>query len=226
MLTTATRWPKADAITTLLVDDNTLFRQGTRLLMRAHDITVLGEASNGRDAVRLAAELRPDVVVMDMDMPVMDGIQATSLISGGADAPSVLVLASVESNAALDAILAGARGLLLKESDGAQIAAGVRLAAAGQSALSPSIAGLLVRRMRELETARRAHAPRRADAGLTAREQDVLRLLTAGRDNPGIGEELYISSSTVKHHVASILDKLEVHNRVQAAVEAVRIGLA
>ncbi|WP_346386394.1 response regulator transcription factor [Nocardioides sp.] len=214
------------AITTLLVDNNTLFRHGVRMLLVAHGITVVGEASNGRDAVRLATELRPDVVVMDTDMPIMDGIEATALIAALADAPAVLVLGTVESSAALDAILAGARGLLLKDSDGEQIAAGVRLAAAGQSALSPSVAGTLVTRMRQLETARRAHAPKRAEAGLTAREHDVLRLVAAGRDNPGIGQELYISSSTVKHHVASILDKLEVHNRVQAAVEAVRIGLA
>lgn len=213
-------------VTVLLVDDNALFRRGLGLLLATQGITVVGHASNGRDAVRLAGQLRPDVVVMDTDMPIMDGIQATARIAEGPHAPAVLVLAALTSAAVLDVILAGARGLLLKDAAPEEIAAGVRLAAAGQSALSPAVAGTLVARMRELEDARRSQAPPHVASPLTAREQHVLQLLAAGLDNLGIGRALSISASTVKHHVASILDKLQVDNRVQAAVEAVRTGLA
>lgn len=213
-----------DAVTALLVDDNTLFRQGLRMLLGSHGVSVIGEAPNGRDAVRLAVELQPDVVVMDTDMPVMDGIEATSRICSAPGGPTVLVLAAAVS-AALDALLAGASGMLLKSAAPEEIAAGVKLAAAGQSVLAPSVAGTLVVRMRELEQARRERTPRRPEAELTAREHDVLLLLAAGHDNVEIGDDLEISPGTVKHHVASVLEKLGVENRVQAAVEAVRLGL-
>lgn len=211
---------------TLLADDNLLFRRGLRALLQGAGMDVVGEAADGRSAVRLAFELCPDVVLMDTEMPVLDGIAATALIADAPDPPAVVVLAGARTPAAVDAILAGARCMLLKTAEPAEIVEATRLAAAGQSSLSPVVAGLVVTRMCELERAARARDVAIGERNLTARESDVLRLLAAGRDNAAIGEELFISPSTVKHHVAAILDKLGVQNRVQAAVAAVRIGLA
>lgn len=213
-------------VTALLVDDHALFRVGLKRLLNALGISVVGEASNGRDGVRLAAELRPDVVVMDTDMPIMCGIEATRLITAQPDAPVVMVLASEESTDVLDAILAGATSYLFKHADATELAQGIKRAAAGESALAPSVTVSLVARLRELEAARRAEAQRSVPVALTLREREVLRLVADGRDNCTIGRELYISSSTVKNHVAAILNKLGASNRAQAAAEAVRIGLA
>lgn len=213
-------------ITALLVDDHALFRVGLRRLLNALGISVVGEASNGRDGVRLAAELRPDVVVMDTDMPIMSGIEATRLITSEPNAPVVLVLASEDSTDVLDSILAGATSFLFKHADAAELAQGIKRAAAGESALAPSVTVRLVSRLRELESARQVETQRSAPVSLTLREREVLRLVADGRDNCTIGRELYISSSTVKHHVAAILSKLGASNRAQAAAEAVRIGLA
>jgi DNA-binding NarL/FixJ family response regulator len=210
----------------LLVDDHALFRVGLRRLLNALGISVVGEASNGRDGVRLAQELRPDVVVMDLDMPVMDGIEATRLITEDADAPAVLILASGESTDVFDALLAGATSFLFKHADAAELAQGIKRAAVGESALDPSVAVSLVARLRELESANRVVNARSVPAALTLREREVLRLVAEGRDNGAIGKELYISASTVKNHVAAILGKLGATNRAQAAAEAVRIGLA
>lgn len=210
----------------LLVDDHALFRVGLKRLLNALGISVVGEASNGRDAVRLSAELHPDVVVMDTQMPVMDGIEATRLICAQLNAPPVLILAASQTPDVLDAILAGAQSFLFKDSDAKTLAEGIRRAAAGESTLAPSIASSLVERLRELESARRATQPAAIPAALTEREREVLRLVACGRDNIAIGSELYISASTVKHHVAAILSKLGASNRAQAAAEAVRIGIA
>jgi len=212
--------------TALLIDDNVFFRRGLRMMLLAQGIAVIGEASNGRDGSRLATELAPDVVVLDLEMPHMDGIAATELICSAPRPPAVIILATAESTAALDAILAGAQGVLLKDAPADEIANGVRMAAAGDSALSASVAGQLVARMRELETVRRALAPRQASANLSQRERDVLRLVACGRGNSMIGQELFISASTVKHNVAAIMGKLGVQNRAAAAAEAVRLGVA
>ena len=218
--------PPSEAVRVLLAEDNLLFRRGLRALLHGAGMDVVGEAADGRAAVRLASELRPDVVLMDTDMPELDGMAATALIAGTPDPPAVVVLAGERTPAALDVILAGARSMVLKTAEPDEIVEATRLAAAGQSSLSPVLAGLVVTRMCELERAARVRDIAIAERNLTDRESDVLRLLAAGRDNPAIGQELFISPSTVKHHVAAILDKLGVQNRVQAAVMAVRTGLA
>lgn len=215
-----------DAVTALIVDDNVFFRRGLGLQLLAAGVQIVGEASNGRDAVRLAAELRPDVVVLDTDLPLLDGVAATAQIIALPQPPAVVALADDDRDAALDAVLAGAVCFLCKGAGPEHIAAGVQMAAAGESVLSAAVTGQLVRRARELEVARRTRDPHGAGAGLSTRECDVLRLVVEGRGNTDIGQELYISPSTVKQHVASIIDKLGVSNRVQAAAEAVRIGIA
>lgn len=221
-----TRSAFPEPVRVLLVDDHALFRVGLRRTLGALGLAVIGEASTGTDAVRLTSELRPDVVVLDAELPAGSGIDAVRAIAALAGGPRVLALASARSAGAMDALLAGACGFLVKDADVQDLAHGIRQAAAGQCALAPSIAGDLVQRLRELEAGRRATSVARGrSAPLTGREQEVLRLVAVGRDNPAIGRELYISPATVKHHVAAILDKLGAANRAQAAAEAVRIGL-
>ncbi len=211
----------------LLVDDHALFRMGMRKLLQAEGIDIVGEASNGRDGVRLAREVTPDVVIMDLEMPVMDGVEATRRLIAANEDAAIVVLTATDGDEPLDALLAGASGFLLKNAGASEIAGAVRAAAHGESSICPSVAGRLVERLRVLEAdRRRLQSAQDAQIALTARETEVLRLLAAGRDNGTIAGSLFISPSTVKHHVAAILDKLGVDNRVQAAVEAVRIGVA
>jgi DNA-binding NarL/FixJ family response regulator len=207
----------------VLVYHNAYVRRGLRVLLTTHGVRVVAEASNDRAGVRLAAELRPDVVVFDADLPRASGAIAKI---GQLDAGTpVFVLAGGGSPAALDALLAGAVGVQDEDAPAAQIADGVKAAALGDCVLSPTIAGRLVNRARELDAMRRATARPMAAGDLSLRESDVLRLVAAGHGNAMIAEQLYISSSTVKGHVASIIEKLGVSNRVEAAVEAVRTGL-
>lgn len=208
----------------LLVDDHALFRRGLARMLEAQGIDVVGEAPNGEAGVRMAQELRPDVVVMDLQMPGMGGVAATEEVVRRMPATQVLVLTiSVEQSQVLDALLAGATGYLLKDAEGAEIVAGIRSAAAGDAMISPRIAGRLVERLREVGE-RNENEGVEPD-GLTERELGILRLIAAGMDNAAIAEELIISPKTVKNHVASILEKLELENRIQAAVYAVRRGL-
>lgn len=210
-------------IRVLLAEDHALFRQGLRELLDDAGLCVIGEASDGKTAVRLARELRPDVVVMDLNMPRMDGIDATSEIMKSERPPIVLVLTvSTTNDDVLDAIAAGASGYLLKDAAADEIVNAVRNANAGTSTLSPTIAGAVVRRVREQST--RSHEPEDLLA-LSERETEILRLVAEGRDNTEIAKELYLSPSTVKNHVSSILDKLGVDSRVQAAVRAARAGI-
>ena len=210
-------------IRVLLAEDHALFRQGLRELLDDAGLSVIGEASDGVTAVRLTRELRPDVVVMDLNMPRMDGIDATSEIMKGERPPVVLVLTvSTVNDDVLDAIAAGAAGYLLKDADAEDIVSAVRSASKGGSTLSPTIAGAVVRRVREQSI--RHDQPENLHA-LSERETEILRLVAQGRDNSEIAQELYLSPSTVKNHVSSILDKLDVDSRVQAAVRAARAGI-
>jgi NarL family two-component system response regulator LiaR len=209
----------------LLVDDHALFRRGLARMLEAQGVEVVGEAQNGEVGIRMAEELRPDVIVMDLQMPGMGGVAATAKILEHHPKALVIVLTiSVEQSQVLDALLAGASGYLLKDAEGAEIVAGIRSAAAGDAMISPRIAGKLVERLREVDD-RAAEAVKLEDNTLTERESEILRLIASGADNAAIADQLIISPKTVKNHVASILEKLGLENRIQAAVYAVRRGL-
>ena len=213
----------------LLVDDHALFRRGMRELLSEHGLEIAGEASNGEMGVRLARELRPEVVVMDLHMPVMGGVEATRAIVEERLGAKVIVLTmSVEDADVVEAIIAGAAGYLLKDADVEEIVAGIRAAADGASAIAPSAATALVQRVREREhEAEGGQATlEAAPVELSDREREVLKLVAEGLDNRAIGEQLHLSPSTVKTHISSIFEKLGVDSRVQAAVYAVRTGLA
>lgn len=210
----------------IVADDHRLFRVGLRTMLEAHSIDVVADAADGEEALRLVEAIRPDVVVMDLAMPVLDGVEATRRIVAGGSGACVLVLTGSEGTDVLDALLAGARGYMLKGAGMDRIAEAVHAAACGQTALAPEVAGRLVDRLRALESAQVHERTAPPAPPLTEREADVLALLVTGCDNQEIAASLYISASTVKHHVTAILHKLGVANRVQAAVQAVRIGVA
>lgn len=204
----------------LIVDDHSVVRQGLRMFLTLEsDIEIVGEAANGQEALAMVAELRPDVVVMDLLMPVMDGVTATQNIRRDYPETEVLALTSVLEDAQIvNAIRAGAIGYLLKDTQGDELCRAIRAAAAGQVQLSPKVAERL---MKEITTPKDPLD----EVELTEREIDVLRLLAEGKANKEIAQDLYISETTVKTHVSNILMKLGVPSRTQAALYAVRIGL-
>ncbi len=207
----------------LVVDDHELFRDGLIGLLGERKIRVVGEAANGVDAIGLAEELQPDVVLMDLNMPGMSGVDTTRRLAATAPLVRVLMLTIVaDDDQVAEALLAGACGYLLKEAPIHQIVDGIEAAARGESAISPRIASQLVRRLREPAD----YDPALTGADLTPRELEVLELLARGMDNIAIARTLFLSQHTVKSHVSSILAKLQVENRIQAAVRAVRAGLA
>jgi DNA-binding NarL/FixJ family response regulator len=210
----------------LLVDDHALFRRGLRRLFEGHGFEIAGEASNGRAAVQLATELEPDIIIMDLSMPVMGGVEAiTRIVQRDPDARILVLTISAGEAEVLDALLVGACGYLLKDARAEDIVQGVRAAAAGDSMISPRIAGRLVARLREAGSPAATANAALDEADLTGREVEILRLIAHGKENSAIAQELFISPKTVKNHVASILSKLEIENRIQAAVVAVRQGL-
>ena len=213
------------ALRVLLVDDHALFRRGLRRVLDEHGFEVVGEASNGEAGVRMAAELRPDLVMMDLHMPILSGVDATRRIRAvDADARVVILTISEAEADIVDALLAGASGYLLKDAEPDVIARGLRAAADGEAVISPAATSTLIQRVREQEASARPVTA--APADLTGREVEILRLVAEGLDNTDIAERLFLSPSTVKNHVSSILGKLGVEGRVQAAVLAVRSGLA
>jgi DNA-binding NarL/FixJ family response regulator len=221
---TRERGAATKSIRVVVVEDHDLFRSGlVRLLSEQDGIEVVEEAADGERAVRVVGRLRPDVVLMDLGLPGMSGIEATRHIFEQMPGANVLVLTISDAQRdVIDAILAGARGYLLKESTLDEIIGGIRSAAVGQSTLSPRIAAGLLDRLRTLEQSGRV---REGEAELTERELEILGLIAAGKENAEIGAELVISSQTVKNHVSSILAKLRLENRIQAAVHAVRRGI-
>ena len=209
----------------LIVDDHDLFRTGLRALLEDEGFEVT-DASGGPEGARRARGFEPDVVVMDMNMPEMNGVEATPLVLEAAPAASVLMLTiATDDERVLGAVRAGASGYLLKDAPLEEIAAGVSAAAAGHSAISPRVAGALLHSVRSTVPARETALEAPALPDLSARELDVLELLAEGFDNTGIAARLYLSPSTVKNHVSKLFEKLEVSNRVQAAMFAQRNGV-
>jgi DNA-binding NarL/FixJ family response regulator len=217
-----TRLP--ESLRVLLVDDHDLFRNGLRNLLEDQRVLVVGEASTGMDAVRAVRELAPDVVVMDLNMPGMGGVEATRQITTIAPLTRVVVLTiSDQDSDVMDAILAGACGYLLKDSSVQELMRGISSAAAGDSLISPHIAGKVLMRVRASSTL--PHGAETIRAELSDREIEVLKLIANGKDNAMIAAELHISPKTVKNHISNILMKLQIDNRIQAAVYAVRSGI-
>ena len=215
-----------DEVRVLLVDDHDLFRTGLRNLLEEHGgVTVLAEAVNGAEAVKLVRELAPDVVVMDLNMPTMSGVDATRLITSQSPLTRVIVLSISDEDAdVMDAIVAGACGYLLKDSSIAEVVTGIRSAAIGAALISPAIASKVLQRVRASTADTDIAETIRAE--LSDRELEVLKLIANGKDNAQIAAELVISPKTVKNHISNILMKLQMQNRIQAAVYAVRSGLA
>jgi DNA-binding NarL/FixJ family response regulator len=213
-----------DALRVLIVDDHDLFRNGLRNLLEGEGVLIVGEAGAGQEALRIVREVAPDVVVMDLNMPGMGGVEATRHISTIAPLTRVLMLTiSDQDNDVIDAILAGACGYLLKDSSIQDLMAGIRAAAAGESLISPTIASKVLQRLRATNTQPEIEQTIRAE--LSDREIEVLKLIANGKDNAMIASELHISPKTVKNHISNILMKLQIDNRIQAAVYAVRSGI-
>jgi DNA-binding NarL/FixJ family response regulator len=208
----------------LLVDDHDLFRTGLRSLLEEQGLNVVGEAENGNVALGLVGELAPDVVIMDLKMPGLGGVETTQRIIAFAPLTRVVVLTiSVDDDDIIHAVMAGACGYLLKDASIDQLLAGIRAAAAGESLISPQIASKLLLRLRAQTADIDAATTIRTE--LSDRELEVLRLIANGKDNAEIARELFISPKTVKNHISNILMKLHIQNRIQAAVYAVRSGI-
>ena len=210
------------AITVLIIDDHPLVREGVRnFLQRQRDITVVGEAGSGQEGLRLASDLAPDVVLMDLVMPEMDGVETTRRLKQISPSTQVIVLTSFDDDEhILPAIRAGALSYILKDVSTAALAEAVRKAARGEVTMTPQVAA------RVMEELRQGGQPSsQAGADLSEREVDVLRLIAEGRSNTEIAERLVISEHTVKRHVSNILSKLHLADRTQAAVYAWREGM-
>jgi DNA-binding NarL/FixJ family response regulator len=212
----------------LIADDQALVRAGFRMILDAEDdLDVIGEASDGAEAVRMARELRPDVVLMDIRMPELDGIEATRRVAElGTDPPvRVLMLTTFDLNEYVyDALRAGASGFPLKDVPPEQLAAGIRIVAQGEALLAPSITKRLIQEFARATPA--APTPPKGLDELTARELEVFKLLARGLSNAEIAQELVVSETTVKTHVARVLMKLDLRDRVQAVVLAYESGVA
>jgi DNA-binding NarL/FixJ family response regulator len=213
-----------ETLRVLIVDDHDLFRTGLRNLLEEQGVQVSGEAASGSEAVRSVREMAPDVVVMDLNMPEMGGVEATRHITAVAPLTRVLVLTISDEDAdVMDAILAGACGYLLKDASIEELMAGIRAAWRGESLISPGIAAKVLQRVRATSA-----NPEIADtirSELSDREIEVLKLIANGKDNAVIAADLHISPKTVKNHISNILMKLQIDNRIQAAVYAVRSGI-
>ncbi len=211
-----------EPIRVLVVDDHALFRRGLEMVLaQESDIEVVGEAGDGAEAVEKAADLLPDVVLMDVRMPRRSGIEACTAIKDVAPSTRIIMLTiSDEEGDLYEAIKAGANGYLLKEISIDEVATAIRAVAGGQSLISPSMASKLLTEFATLikrEDRQQVPVPR-----LTDRELEVLRLVARGLNNKDVAKQLYISENTVKNHVRNILEKLQLHSRMEAVVYAVR----
>jgi len=211
------------AIRVLVVDDQSMVRAGLRMLLAVEsDIDVVAEAGNGREAIAQAARHRPDIVLMDIRMPELDGLEATRRILASDDSARVLVITTFNlDDYVYEALRSGASGFVLKDDPPEQLIAAVRTIAAGEALLSPTV----TRRVIQEFTRVHRQTPPRAVENLTSREMDVFRLITQGLSNAEIGQQLYISDTTVKTHVTRLLQKLGLRDRAQAIVLAYQTGL-
>ncbi len=207
----------------VLADDQPLIRNGLRVLIAdTDDLTVVGEASNGAEAIQLVQDLRPDVVVMDVRMPGMNGIEATQHIVSAPEPPHVLVLTTFdEDEYVYGALRAGASGFLVKDMALEDILGAIRVVAAGDALIAPSV----TRRLIADFAGRPAQRARRPSDGITEREREVLTLVGLGRSNSEIAAELYITVATAKAHVARLFTKLDARDRVHLVIIAYEMGL-
>jgi DNA-binding NarL/FixJ family response regulator len=213
-----------DELRVLLVDDHDLFRSGLVNLLSEHGLHVVGEAENGDVALRLVRELAPDVVIMDLNMPGPSGVDVIRQMTSIAPLTRVVVLTiSADDSDVINAVMGGACGYLLKDSSVDQLIAGIHAAAAGESLISPQIAAKMLQILRAQRSSVDAAETIRAE--LSEREIEVLKLIANGNDNAEIARALFISPKTVKNHISNILMKLQMENRIQAAVYAVRSGI-
>ena len=211
------------SIRVLVADDQSMVRAGFRMLLsQEHDIEVVAEASNGREAIDKASRFHPTIVLMDIRMPELDGLQATRRILAKDDAARILILTTFDLDEYVyEALRAGASGFVLKDDPPEQLLSAIRTVAGGEALLSPSITKRVIERFARMPQP----TPREELQDLTERELEVLRLIARGLSNAEIGEKLYISDTTVKTHITHILQKLDLRDRVQAVVLAYESGL-
>lgn len=225
-MTTATQTPVTATTTTrtarvLIADDQTLFRSGLARLLDGDDrVSVVGEAADGLEAVKLAASLKPDVVLMDIKMPNLDGIEATRRIVSESPKSKVLMLTTFDAdNHVIQALKAGASGYVLKDSEASAIVSSILAVVAGERVMASAVAN------RVLEMLTGATSPKEFYDGLTAREVEILKMLATGMANKQIAYKLGISEKTVRNHVSNMYEKLNIYDRAQAVLYAVRKGL-
>jgi two-component system, NarL family, response regulator DegU len=210
------------SIRVLLADDHRMLREGLRRSLTDEGFDVVGEADNGEQAVALVAELAPDVVLMDVSMPEMDGVEATRRIRATDTDSRVLMLTMhADKDVLADAIRAGASGYLVKDCSTEEVAEAIRMAASGDTDLSPLLAASMLDEVRRLE----APTPADEEHVITKREEEVLQRIADGCSTSEVAAQLYISQKTVKNHLASIYQKLDARDRTQAVLQAVRMGI-
>jgi DNA-binding NarL/FixJ family response regulator len=214
-------------IRVLLVDDQALFREGLETLLSVHkDIQVVGQAGNGQEAVEVAAKVQPDVVLMDVRMPELDGVRATSLLKKTQPQCRVIVLTTFDDDEYIfDALRTGAVGYLLKDVASVQLVEAIRAAARGKSILDPSVAAKVIAEFTRVSSMVPSAQMEPLIEPLTEREMEILALIAKGATNKEIASQLYIVEGTVKNHITHILGKLGVRDRTQAALKARELGL-
>jgi DNA-binding NarL/FixJ family response regulator len=210
------------SIRLLLADDHRMLREGLRRSMVDEGFDVIGEASDGLEAVKLSGELSPDVILMDVTMPEMDGVEAARRVHAAQpDVRVIMLTMHADADVVASAIRAGASGYLVKDCSTEEIAGAVRMAVSGDTALSPQLASSMLDELRKLEVPSDSEDER----VITRREEEVLQHIADGCSTPEVAAKLYISQKTVKNHLASIYQKLDARDRTQAVVQAVRMGI-
>ncbi len=206
----------------MLADDHRMLREGLSRSMADEGFDIVGEAQDGFEAIRMASQLKPDVILMDVSMPNCDGVEACRQVkSSGSLSKVVMLTMHVDKEVLTNAIRAGATGYLIKDCSTREIADAVRMAASGETVLSPQLAKSMLDEVRRLDE----RASTEEERVVTKREEEVLQLIADGCSTPEVAEGLYISQKTVKNHLASIYQKLDARDRTQAVLQAVRMGI-